>query len=409
MPNTNARTDRPLPLTGVRVIDFSRLLPGPYATMMLGELGADVVKVEQPGLGDPSRHNHPRYRHESVYFHAANGNKRSIALDMATAPGKEVAARLLRWGDVAVESFRPGVAARLGIDYTRAQAINARLIYCSITGFGQSGALAHIAGHDLAIQALTGLMGCSPDGEAPVPGFQAADFAGSLYAVIAIQAALAQRAQTDSGCEVDLAMFEALFNMCFVPLTSALAKRAGHSGEPRMEAFGANPRYATYRTKDGRQVAITLLETKAWREFCTHIGRPDLVSADETPADRLGNHGERAAAYRDALAQYCASQTWEELMRQAERTGIAICPVASPVDAVNLGHVAARDMLGRVEHPSEGTIPQLVNPLWRAGLARKQHLPAPRLGEHSHEILKMLGYPPAEISRLTTSEVVAQA
>lgn len=398
--------NKPLPLAGVKVIDFSRLLPGPFATMMLGELGADVVKVEQPGIGDPSRHNHPRYREGSVYFHAANANKRSIALDMATDAGKEVAARLLRWTDVAVESFRPGVAARLGMDYARAQAINPRIIYCSITGFGQNGPLAHIAGHDLVIQALTGLMGCSPDGDAPVPGWQAADFAGSLYAVIGIQAALAQREKTGVGCEVDLAMFEALFNMCFIPLSSAFARLAGHSGEPRMESFGANPRYATYRTKDGRRVAITLLETKAWREFCAHIGRPDLVSAEETPADRLGTHGERAPAYREALARYCATQTWDELMQQMQRTGIAICPVASPQDAVDLDHVAAREMVGRVDHPVDGRIPQFVNPLWRAGLARKQHLPAPQLGEHTHDILQALGYSAEEIARLSDDKVV---
>jgi crotonobetainyl-CoA:carnitine CoA-transferase CaiB-like acyl-CoA transferase len=405
---THENNAKPLPLAGVKVLDFSRLLPGPFATMMLGELGADVVKVEQPGIGDPSRHNHPRYRDGSVYFNATNANKRSIALDMATDAGKEVAGRLLRWGDVAVESFRPGVAARLGMNYLRAKALNPHIVYCSITGFGQNGPLAHIAGHDLVIQALTGLMGCSPDGEAPVPGWQAADFAGSLYAVIGIQAALAQRAQTGVGCQVDLAMFEALFNMCFLPLSSAFAQLAGHSGAPRMESFGGNPRYATYRTKDGRRVAITLLETKAWREFCAHIDRPDLVSADETPADRLGSHGDRAPAYQAALAQYCAAHTWEELMQAMERTGIAICPVASPADAVGLAHVAARDMVGRVDHPHEGRIPQFVNPLWRAGLARKEHVPAPQLGQHTGEVLQSLGYSAGEIARLHSECVVAE-
>ncbi len=398
-----------LPLTGVRVLDFSRLLPGPFATKMLGELGADVIKIEQPGVGDPSRHNHPRYRRESVYFHATNANKRSIALDLATDAGKEVAARLLRWGDVAVESFRPGVAARLGIDAARARRINPRLVYCSITGFGQHGPLAHIAGHDLVIQALTGLMGRSPDGAAPVPGFQAADFAGSLYAVIAIQAALAQRAHTGAGCEVDLAMFEALFDMCFLPLSSAVARLGGASAAPAMETFGANPRYATYRTRDGRQVAITLLESRAWREFCEHIGRPDLVSPDETPADRLGSHGERAPRYRAALADYCAAHTWQELMERMEGTGIAICPVAAPEEAVALPHVAAREMLTTMHHPDEGRIPQWVNPLARAGLARKQQRPAPALGQHSREILQSLGYPSAEISRLIAASVVAEA
>jgi CoA:oxalate CoA-transferase len=397
-----------LPLAGVKVLDFSRLLPGPFATQMLGALGADVVKVEQPGIGDPSRHNHPRYRVDSVYFHAANGNKRSIALDMAIPDGKEVVERLLRWADVAVESFRPGVAAKLGMDCARARSLNPRLVYCSISGFGQSGPLAKIAGHDLAIQALTGLMGCAPDGAAPVPGLQTADFAGALYAVIGIQAALAQRVHTGVGCEVDLAMFEALYHLCFIPLSSALAELAGRAGTPRMEVFGANPRYATYRTKDGRYVAVTLLEAKAWREFCDYIGRPDLVSAAETPADRLGDHGERAPLYRAALTEYCAAHTWDELLEIGRVSGIALCPVARPEDAVRLEHVAEREMLLRADDPREGRIAQLVNPLWRAGLARKHQLPAPALGQDTRAVLRMLGYAADAIDRLRDTGVVEE-
>lgn len=398
-----------LPLAGVKVIDFSRLLPGPWATQMLGELGADVIKVEQLITGDPSRHNHPRYRNESVYFNAANANKRSIALDLKSAAGQEVAARLIAWGDVAVESFRPGAAKTLGIDYARAAAINARIVYCSISGFGQTGPLSHIAGHDLAIQAMTGLMGCTPDGSAPVPGFQAADFAGSLFAVIAIQAALTQRATTGTGCNIDLAMFEALYSMCFLPLSSAFAKLAGHSGEPRMESFGGNPRYNTYRTKDGRSVGVTLLETKIWREFCNEIGRPELVPRNESLADRLSSHGEQHRTYYDALREFCAAHTFDELMRQAERTGIAICPVCSPDEAVALAHVKARETVVFVDHPSEGRIPQFTNPLWRAGLARKENSPAPRLGQHTDEVLKMLGYSAAEITALYGAHVAEPA
>lgn len=406
---TTTPPDYPLPLEGVKVIDFSRLLPGPFATQMLAELGAEVIKVEQPGIGDPSRHNHPAYLNgNSVYFNATNANKRSLSLDMRSPAGQEVAARLVRWGDVAVESFRPGVAVKLGIDYARASGINPRLIYCSISGFGQTGPLSVIAGHDLAIQAMTGLMGCSPDGSAAVPGWQAADFAGSLFGVIGIQAALAQRQKTGRGCNVDIAMFEALYNMCFIPLCSALARLAGASGAPRMEVFGGNPRYATYRTKDGRNVGITLLETKAWREFCEEIGRPDLVAADETLADRLTTHGEQHSRYRDALAEYCAAHTWEELVQQMRRTGIAICPIASPDDAVKLDHIEARGMLDFVQHPVEGSIPQIVNPLWRAGLARKQHTPAPELGQHSEEILRLLGYGADEVRDLLAGGIVTQ-
>lgn len=408
MPDTETQNTKPLPLEGVRVIDFSRLLPGPWATQMMGELGADVIKVEQPGIGDPSRHNQPRYKNNSVYFNAVNGNKRSIALDLNNESGREVARLLLRNSDVVIESYRPGVARKLGIDYPTIKDFNPRIIYCSITGFGQSGPLSHIAGHDLVIQGLTGLMGCALDEANPpaVPGFQAGDFAGSLFAVIGVQAALAQRAKTGEGCEIDLAMFEALYNMCLIPLSSAFAHMAGHSGEPRMESFGGNPRYSTYRTNDGKPVAVSLLETKAWREFCESISRLNLVSEDETPADRLSAHGERHGVYRDALAAYCKSYSWAEIMRHMEQTGIAICPVCTPDEAVALPHVAARNLINQIDHPVEGRIPHLVNPLTRAGLARHAHRPAPELGEHTEEILLALGYSMDQVFDLRQKEVI---
>ena len=398
----------PLPLDGVRVIDFSQLLPGPFATQMLGELGADVIKVERPGIGDPSRHNQPRYRENSVYFNGMNSNKRSIALDLTQQAGRAVVRRLLEDADVAIESYRPGGARKLGIDYQTIRSFNSRIVYCSISGFGQSGPLSHIAGHDLVIQGLTGLMGCDLEDINPpaVPGFQAADFAGALFAVIGVQAGLAQRAKTGVGCEIDLAMFEALYNMCLIPLSSAFAHRAGHSGEPRMESFGGNPRYSTYLSKDGKPVAVTLLETKAWREFCAHIGSPDLVSEDETPADRLSAHGERHGVYRDALAEYCRSHTWAEIMHQMEQTGIAICPVCTPDEAVALPHVAARNVINQIDHPVEGRIPHLVNPLAPAGLARRSHRPAPGLGEHAEEILLALGYSKGQVSELRRNKVI---
>jgi CoA:oxalate CoA-transferase len=399
MTDNTATDQRELPLQGVRIVDFSRLLPGPWATQMLGGLGADVIKVEQPGIGDPSRHNHPRFKKHSVYFNVANANKRSITLDLAQPAGRDIAHRLLRDADVVIESYRPGVARKLGIDYATVKEINPRAIYCSISGFGQDGPLSHIAGHDLVLQGMTGLMGCSLDETNPptVPGLQSADFAGALFTVIGVQAALAQRARTGTGCEIDLAMFEALFSMCFIPLSTWLAESAGFSGALRMESFGGNPRYATYLSKDGKPVAVSLLETKAWREFCRGIGRPDLVSDDETPADRLGSHGERGVLYRQAVATYCASHSWAEIMEHMERTGIAICPVCTPAEAAALPHVAARGLIDTIEHPVEGPIPQLVNPLARAGLALRKHRPAPDLGEHTEEILRGIGYSPAQI------------
>jgi len=394
MTDANDRPDPPLPLAGIRIIDFSRLLPGPWATQMLGEMGADVIKVEPPGAGDPSRYNHPAYRRHGVYFNAVNAHKRSICLDLACAEGREVARRLIRDADVVVESYRPGVARKLGIDYAAIRAYNPRIVYCSISGFGQTGPLSHIAGHDLVIQGMTGLMGCALEqaNPPPVPGFQAADYAGALLAVIGVQAALAQRQATGQGCELDLSMYEALFQMCMIPLSSAMARSAGHSGEPRMESFGGNPRYSTYLSKDGRPVAVTLLETKSWREFCRLVERPDLVPEDESLSARLSSHGEQSEQYRQALADYCAAHTWDELMQKMESTGIAICPVCTPEEAMALPHVRARGMVQTVEHPAEGAIPRLVNPLARAGLASRSYRPAPGLGEHAEQVLGELGY-----------------
>ncbi len=404
---TTPRT-KPLPLEGVRIVDFSRLLPGPFATQMLAELGADVIKVEPPGVGDPSRHNQPAYCENSVYFHAVNAGKRSICIDLAKPSAATLTRRLLGSADVVVETYRPGVAKKLGIDYTSVRAFNPRIVYCSISGFGQTGPLSHIAGHDLVIQGLTGLMGCALDTVNPpqVPGFQAADYVGALMAVIGIQAALAQRVKTNEGCEVDLAMFEALFNMCLIPLSSRFAITAGHPGEPRMESFGGNPRYSIYLSSDGKPIAVTLLETKSWQEFCRLIDRPDLVFADESPSDRLSTHGARGPLYRQALADYCARHTGEELLRQMEKTGVAICPVCTPEEAMALPHVRARGLVNEMDHPVEGRIPHLVNPLARAGLADASGRPAPELAEHADEILRELEFSAAEIAEFRRREVV---
>ena len=399
---------KPLPLTGIRVLDFSRLLPGPWASQMLGEFGADVIKVEQPVSGDPSRHNQPMLGKSSFYFNAMNGNKRGITANLQSAEGQAVAHRLVRDADVVIESARPGNAARLGLDYPTLSAINPRVIVCSITGFGRTGPLAHIAGHDLIIQALTGQMGTALalQNPPPPPGFLAADFAGGLFAVIGIQAALAQREKTGTGCEIDLAMFDSLYTMGMLSLSSVLAQRMGHSGEPRIEAFGGNPRYNTYLSRDGKPVAVALLEASSWRNLCAAIGRPDLVPENETLADRLSTHPTHGAAFRQALTDFCASHDWAEIMQRLEETGIAIAPICTPDEAVGLGQVAARGLINEIDHPVEGKMQHLVNPLALSGLARAAHAPAPDLGEHTDAILREHGYDAAAIAALRAAGAI---
>ncbi len=378
-----------LPLTGVRVVDFTRLLPGPWCTQMLADLGADVVKIEAPGVGDPSRHNPPRQRTHSAYFASVNRNKRSVALDLREPTGREAARRLLDGADVVVESFAVGVAARLGIDEASVRASNPGVVYCSITGFGQDGPLAASAGHDLVVQANTGVLGVGTQGA--MPGFQAADYAGAAFAVIGILGALHARCATGRGAYLDIGMHDALLAMADIALTSALSRAGGGSGTPPMEVWGGNPRYCIYPTRDGRHVAVSLLETRLWARFCAVIGRPDLVFADERPEDRHSDHGERAGLYRQALGAYFAAHTAEEVELLMREHDVPVCPVLDPDQALASPHAAARGMVYRERDPHDGDVVRIGNPLARAGLADTRRRPPPLPGEHTSEVLAELG------------------
>lgn len=372
------RTDdrRALPLAGVRIADFSRLLPGPWCTQLLGDLGAEIVKVERPE-GDPSRHNPPLYRETSAYFCGVNGNKTSLALDLSRPEHRAEARRLIASADVVVESFAAGGASKLGIDWGTARALRPDIIYCSITGFGQTGPLAHIAGHDLAIQAMTGLLGVGPD---TPPAFQAADYAAGAMAVIAILGALRRRDRTGEGGYLDVAMFDSLFGMGNIALASAVARRAGGTGLPAMEVWGGNPRYAIYPTRDDKRVAVCLLEAKVWRAFCHAIERPDLV-VDEDPSARLSGHAEHAERFRAAIAAFCLAHDRDAIGARMIALGLPVVPVLSPDDAVASEHVAARGLLQRIVHPAEGPTLALGSGLGRTGLVRSQRSPAPTIGD----------------------------
>ncbi|MEP9380470.1 CoA transferase [Aquabacter sp. CN5-332] len=365
-----------LPLAGIKVADFSRLLPGPWCTQMLGDLGAEVIKVERPD-GDPSRHNAPLYNRESVYFCSVNGGKQSLALDLSKPDHRTEAHRLIADADVLVESFGRGGAEKLDVHWDRAKALNPRLIYCSITGFGQSGTLAPIAGHDLAIQAATGLLSLS---DAPAPAFQAGDYAAATMAVIGILGALRNRDRDGAGAYLDVAMFDAMFGMGNIGLASALGRLAGGTGTPAMEVWGGNPRYTTYPTRDGKRVAVCLLEAKIWRRFCEAIGRTDLAFADEDPAARLSSHGPRAELFRAVLSEYCLAHDRDEIGARMIALSLPVMPVLTPDEAVASDHVRSRGLLEQVDHPTEGRTFVLRNGLMEAGITRRSRGPAPTIG-----------------------------
>jgi crotonobetainyl-CoA:carnitine CoA-transferase CaiB-like acyl-CoA transferase len=375
---------------------------------MLGDLGATVIKVEQRGVGDPSRYNPPRFRNESVYYRSVNANKRGLALDLTRPEGVDVAHRLLRKADIVVESFRPAVCVKLKIDYDTVCALNERVIYCAISGFGQTGPLSHIPGHDLVIQAMSGILRtpASPQEKLLPPPFQAGDYAAAAMACIGILAALRQRDRSQSGCYLDISMFDSLMHMANISLLPGLSLLAGGTGSPPLEVWGANPRYAVYPTRDGRHVAVCLLEAKLWQAFCDLIGRKDLVSGDEGLEDRHSTHGKRAELYRQAITDYCAAHDRDDLVAAMCRIGIPVMPVLSPDEAVRTDHAVARDVVGVLDDERDGRIAELRNPLRSAGLARAHRRPAPAFGGDAAAVLETLGYSPKEVETLAQKGVI---
>ncbi|MBN8957464.1 MAG: CoA transferase [Rhizobiales bacterium] len=384
------KSAEPLPLEGAKVVDLSRLLPGPWCGQTLGDLGADVVKIEQPEIGDYGRFNPPYYQEGGAYFHSVNRNKRSITLDLKREEDRRVALDLLRDADIVIESYRSGVTEKLGIDYSSVAKVNPGVIYCSVTGFGCDGEFARVPGHDLSIQGAAGILNPGGfGGTPPMPGFQAADYAGATYATMAVLAAYIQRLKTGRGRHLDIALYDSLVVFSNIALASALARTAGFSGKPELEVWGSNPRYAIYPTRDGKAVTVCLLETRTWERFCEFIGRSDLIY-EETHADRHTSHGERADVFRKVIGDLCLAHDRDPLVAKMVEADIAICPVYSPDEALASSEAKARGLVRMVEHPVEGSIPQIFDPLTRAGLADPQRRLAPRLGEHNSEVKRDL-------------------
>lgn len=368
------------PLSGVTVLDFSTLLPGPLATLMLAEAGADVIKVERSGAGDEMRHRTPRFGATSASFALLNSGKRSIAIDLKDASAVDRLRPLIEKADVLVEQFRPGVMSRLGLGYEAVRAINPRIIYCALTGYGQSGVRAQRAGHDLNYLADSGLLSAVSgiDGNPALPPAAFADIAGGSYPlVINVLLALLQRAKTGEGCFLDIAMADNLFPFA----ASALARGwvAGEWPRPDAEAFtGALARYRNYRTRDGRFIAVGALEEKFWTEFCDVIGLPAALRNDrETPAQSIRAVAEILAS-RDAAA-------WEQAFEGRD----ICCSVVKTLEEV--AHdltMAARGPFGRQFEADGRTMPALPLPIADA-LRRREAVAAPALGE-ANAMLKPL-------------------
>jgi crotonobetainyl-CoA:carnitine CoA-transferase CaiB-like acyl-CoA transferase len=388
----------PLPLAGLRVLDLSRLLPGPYASLVLADLGADVVKVEDRGGGDYLRWMPPLAGEQSGAFHALNRNKRSVALDLKAPGGVEVFLRLAAGADVVLESFRPGVLDRLGVGWEALSAANPRLVLCSISGYGQDGPYRALAGHDLDYCAIAGVLAVNGPADRPLPlGVQVADLCGGAWpAVAGILAALLRRGTTGLGAHVDVAMADGAAAMLAMPQAMADAR-----GTPLMRdrelLNGGTACYRVYRTADGRHVALGALEPQFFARFCDAAGVPAL-------AGRQFDDGGRGPL--DELTALFATRTRDEWTRLGHQHDCCLAPVLGGDEPKSDPQLQARGLFLEVETPWEGkAMPSLATPVRLAGV-RAPLRPAPRHGADTDEVLREAGFDPGEVGALRAAGVV---
>jgi crotonobetainyl-CoA:carnitine CoA-transferase CaiB-like acyl-CoA transferase len=379
------------PLTGIRVLDLTRLLPGPYATLVLADLGADVVKVEDPSLGDYLRNMPPVTDGGGALFAAINRGKRSLSLDLKAPGAPALLQRLARAADVLVEGFRPGVLARFGCSPDELCAINPRLVVCSITGYGQTGPLRDRAGHDVGYLALGGVLARFAAGQQlTVPGVQIADvFGGGMTAVAGILAALVERARTGRGRAVDVSMTEGAMAL-LAPHFGGLA--AGQSPESGDVLSGVMPCYRVYRCKDGRSLSVGALEVKFWQRFCAVLGRPDLEP-------RAFDRDPQLLRELDALFATRPRDEWAALFAPAD---CCVEPVLEIDEVLSHPQHAARDLTLesgglRLVRSQPALVPTAELPRSRA----------PSLGEHTDEVLREYGLSDAELTELRAAHAIA--
>ena len=378
-------------LQGVRILDLSRLVPGPYCTRLLCDMGAEVIKVEEPGRGDYVRSLPPYENGVSVAFEMLNRGKKSITLNLETKQGQEVLNRLVTRADVFLESFRPGTTNKLGCDFETLRKSNHQLVYCSLTGFGQTGPYRDMPGHDINVLALSGFL--SLNGPEPtVPSLQVGDLAGGMLAALTITTALSARERTKQAQYIDASIFDVMLSWLVIPLALQLG------GDPRMLG-GDSAFYRLYRTRDSKLVALGAIEAKFWEGVCKLIERPDLLPDQYSPEPR------RTEAIK-AIQSAFLTKTADEWFRIMSEHDLPCTPVLTLEEAVRDPQARARKMILEKDHTRPSSFSYVGNPCNISDLGQVDLTPSPRLGEHSTEILHEIGYSDATIQSFIDCGVI---
>jgi alpha-methylacyl-CoA racemase len=322
-------------LSGVRVVDLTRLLPGAFATLMLAELGAEVIKVEDPRGGDPMRHLPPMVDGRGVYDLLLGRGKKSVALDLKQPADRVSLQRLVASADVVVESFRPATAARLGVSAAMLRAAHPALIHASITGYGQTGPYAERPGHDLNYVAVSGILATERPTPTALPKMFIADVGGgAMSAVVAVLAALFARERSGEGASLDISMHESALYWVMLPGARDLMDE-GHAPVGELPTFGIHACYNVYETRDGRQIALGALESKFWATFCDAVGRPELTARHLTPAD------DQAALLAEVQGIF-RTRTRSEWLDFFATRDVCLSPVNTPAEAFEDPHIQVR-------------------------------------------------------------------
>jgi len=388
-------------LEGVKILDLSRLLPGALCSMMLADMGAEVLKIEDTSQGDYMRWMPPMVNELSAYFLLTNRNKKSMKLNLKAPQGKEIFLKLVKQHDVVLESFRPGVMDRLGLGYEVLKKENPAMVHCALSGYGQDGPYRDLVGHDINYIALGGILSSTgtEEGKPTIPSVQIADIGvGSMMSAIGILSAIIRQKTTGKGVFVDISMLDGVAFWMHLAFAEYFA--TGKLPQPGNEMLtGKFPCYNVYKTKDGKYVAIGALEAKFWASFCDTINEPDLIQHQYAT-------GEQRRDVIDQINNIIKTKDKDEWVAAFKNVDVCFAPVNSLDEVMKDKQMEFRDMFFEIEHPTEGKIKQITCPIKFRYLDKKEDFLPPNYGEHTEEILRNLNYSDDKIDRFHKNAII---